>query len=274
METATAPALVGRSRRLMLELGCGTGSAGLAFLLDNEDDPDTVVVFVDVHPPAVAFKVFSTYGLARFRERIYYERVAVGGWLTVADIGRIVWVAWAAILCDVVKIHYSPSCKTLTLAFHWRDSTGNPGNPHRPDGPHCTKRRSALAAVADAVRAGYFGTLGDLLRDFPKTRITVECPRSLFDKMADVVALLSRTYQVASQLWRLSSAPHCLHSDEPTPSKPSMWLTSWAYPLFQQRCDGQCRWAIPGTASISTSSPRRLTRTLGSGLSEAFGEPG
>ena len=264
METATAPAPIGRRRRLMLELGCGTGSAGLAFLLDNEDDPDAVVVFVDVHPPAVAFKVFSTYGLARFRARIYYERVAVGRWLDVAAIGRIVWVAWAATLCDIVKIHYSPSCKTLTLAFHWRDSTGNPGNPHRPDGPHCTKRRSALAAVADAVRAGYFGTLGDLLRDFPKMRITVECPRSLFDKMLDVIALLSRTYQVASHRWRLSSAPHCLHSDEPTPSKPSLWLTSWAYPLFQQRCDGQCRWVIPGTrlhqyliSSASDQDPRQ-----------------
>ena len=93
IEPATAPAPVGRSRRLMLELGCGTGSAGLAFLLDNEHDPDAVVIFVDVHPPAVTFKVFSTYGLDRFRERIFYERVAVGVWLDVAAFGRIVWVA-------------------------------------------------------------------------------------------------------------------------------------------------------------------------------------
>ena len=68
-DTVTAPAPVGRGRRLLMELGCGTGSAGLAFLLDNEDNPDAVVVFVDVYPPAVAFKVFNTYGLSRFREQ-------------------------------------------------------------------------------------------------------------------------------------------------------------------------------------------------------------
>ena len=55
-----------RRRRLMLEIGCGTGSAGLAFLLDNEDDPNAVVVFVDIYPPAVAFRVLNTYGLRPF----------------------------------------------------------------------------------------------------------------------------------------------------------------------------------------------------------------
>jgi hypothetical protein len=96
-----------------------------------------------------------------------------------------------------------------------------------------------LASVAGVVRAGYVSTLGDLLCDFPDMRISVECPRSLFDKMLDVLALLARTYQVAGHRWRLSSAPHCLHSDEPRPSKPSLWLTSWAYPLFQQRLPGR-----------------------------------
>jgi hypothetical protein len=121
-----------------------------------------------------------------------------------------------------------------------------------------------LAAVADVVRTGCLNTLGDLLRDLPAMRITVECPRSLFDKMPDVIALLSRTYQVAGHRWRLSSAPPCLHSDGPTPSKPSLWLTSWAHPLFQQRCDGQCRWVIPGThlhqfliSSASDRDPRQ-----------------
>ena len=97
-----------RRRRLMLEIGCGTGSAGLAFLLDNEDDPSAVVVFVDIYPPSVAFRVLNTYGLRPFRERIFYHRVAANTWLTVPDIERLSKLAWAADLSDIEKAHYSP----------------------------------------------------------------------------------------------------------------------------------------------------------------------
>ena len=236
-----------RRRRLMLEIGCGTGSAGLAFLLDNEDDPSAVVVFVDIYPPSVAFRVLNTYGLRPFRERIFYHRVAANTWLTVPDIERLSKLAWAADLSDIEKAHYSPNCKTLTLAYHFTDSTGAPGNPHRPHGPSCLLGRSALACDADTVRAGYLRSLGDLLELDVKKRITIECPRSLFDKMPDVISLLARLYDGHERRWRLSLAPHCLHSDEPTASKPSFWLTSWAYPPFHQQCDGQCSWVVPGT---------------------------
>ena len=151
-------------------------------------------IFVDIYPPTVAFRVLNTYGLRPFRERVFYHRVAATAWLTVPDIERLAKLAWAADLCDIEKAHYSPNCKTLTLAYHFTDSTGAPGNPHRPHGPSCMLGRSALACDADTVRAGYLRSLGDLLELDVKKRITIECPRSLLDTMPDVVALLARLY--------------------------------------------------------------------------------
>jgi len=127
---------------IAVEYCCATGTAVLEFLLAHITNPFAVGVLLDVLPAAEVLAHFP----AHLHCRLLFIQCVPELFLDETDIGTAITAKWpSASLANVARFHASPPCNTYTLAGHYRDSRGLPGNRHRPTAPTAPASRPRLS---------------------------------------------------------------------------------------------------------------------------------
>ena len=227
---------------IAVEYCCATGTAVLEFLLTHIANPFAVGVLLDVLPAAVVLAHFP----AHLHCRLLFIQCVPEHFLDETDIGTAITAKWpSASLANVARFHASPPCNTYTLAGHYRDSRGLPGNRHRPNGPN-GPGLSPEAVAADALTASLIG-IGIRLSNanpFPCS-VTVENPNGLFAETTAVRAALALPPNAAGNPWQLATFPYCRHTTLPVPCKPTTFLFI-GLSVADETCDRTCRHSVDG----------------------------
>jgi hypothetical protein len=229
-----------------IEYCAATGTAVLEFLLAHVGNPHAVGVLLDLLPPAAI--------LAHIPPHLHYRVLCIQcipeRFADETVIGTAIARRWpGASLANVARFHASPPCHTYTLAGHYRDSRGLPGNRHRPNGPD-GPGLSPEAVAADALTANLIGVGTRLSNAKPFTcSVTIENPKSLFAETAAVRAALAQPPNAAGNSWRLATLPYCRHSALAVPCKPTTFLHI-GLEVTDETCHGNCRHSTDGRHNL------------------------
>ena len=231
---------------IAVEYCAATGTAVLEFLLTHIANPLAVGVLLDVLPPAAVL----THIPPHLHHRVLFIQCAPERFADETVIDSAITRRWPeASLANVARFHASPPCDTYTLAGHYRDARGLPGNRHRPNGPD-GPGLSPEAVAADALTANLIGVGTRLSNAKPFTcSVTIENPKGLFAETAAVRAALAQPPNAAGNSWRLATLPYCRHSTLAVPCKPTTFLHI-GLDITDETCHGDCRHSFDGRHTL------------------------
>ena len=231
---------------IAIEYCAATGTAVLEFLLTHVDNPHALGVLLDVLPPATVLAHIPPH----LRHRVLVIQCVPERFADETAIETAIARKWPdASLANVARFHASPPCATYTLAGHYRDTRGLPGNRHRPNGPD-GPGLSPEAIAADTLTANLISLGTRLSNAKPFTcSVTIENPKSLFAETAAIRSALALPPNAAGNSWRLATLPYCLHSTLAVPCKPTTFLHI-GLDIADETCHGDCRHSIDGRHTL------------------------